>query len=94
MEHDRWSWFAGGVVLGLLIGAGVTGGCFIPKLTEARRAEARAEADAAQAKAENARRLQRLLARWDWDVDGDMDGPGCLDLLEDYLLDKMLKRKR
>jgi hypothetical protein len=28
MEHDRWHWFAGGVVLGMLVGLGIAGGYF------------------------------------------------------------------
>ena len=29
MEHDRWSWFAGGVVLGILVGLSMAAGyCF------------------------------------------------------------------
>ena len=48
MEHDRWHWFAGGVVLGLLIGAGIAGSYGMTKY-----AEARAEAQDARERAEH-----------------------------------------
>ena len=43
MEHDRWSWFAGGVVLGLLIGGGIAGGYAMTKVAAAEKARAEAE---------------------------------------------------
>jgi hypothetical protein len=36
MDHDRSLWFASGVVVGLLIGAGIVGGIAWTKLVEAR----------------------------------------------------------
>jgi hypothetical protein len=62
MENERWSWFAGGLVLGLILGLGIAAGVIWPQL-QAERArgmeaaeEARMQADLARQNEAEARR--------------------------------------
>ena len=52
IEHDRWSWFAGGVVLGLLIGGGAVGGYAMTRIAEARAETEEVRADLTEKLAE------------------------------------------
>jgi hypothetical protein len=57
MENDRWGWFAGGVVVGILIGLGVAAGFALPKYHAAREEAERARIEA-QMQAERAREAE------------------------------------
>ena len=71
MENEKWSWFAGGVVLGLLLGLGIAGGYFYTQLqaerARAMESEAIASEEAARSRdmeaeaRRNAERAERLL---------------------------------
>jgi hypothetical protein len=57
MENERWGWFAGGVVLGILIGLGVAVGFILPRY-HAARAEAEQAREEAMMQADRAHELE------------------------------------
>ncbi len=64
MNDDRLMWFGGGVLLGLLLGAGIVGGFGMVKLQQARAEaeESRAVADMNAARAAEAEAMSRMEA--------------------------------
>jgi hypothetical protein len=62
VENDKWTWFAGGVVLGLLLGLGIAGGYVYTQIAREREKAARHEVEAMM-QAEMARREAEMAER-------------------------------
>lgn len=50
MENEKWSWFAGGVVIGLLLGLGIAGSFAFTQAQRAQEAEVEARMQAEMAR--------------------------------------------